>query len=108
MVVLFVRELAIPVMSAGAMQDASDDTDARAIFAEAVTHARRQGVPLKLVYFVGGSVVDRILETATDVSASRIYLQLPRRHGITRFFSGDVIGPVAERLPAQMELVIRG
>ena len=107
-VALFVRELAIPVMSAGAMQDASDDTDARAIFAEAVTHARRQGVPLKLVYFVGGSVVDRILETATDVSASRIYLQLPRRHGITRFFSGDVIGPVAERVPEQMELVIRG
>jgi len=107
-VVLFIRELAIPVMSAGAMQDASDDPVARAIFADAVTHARRQGVPLKLIYLIGGSVVDRILETATDVSASRIYLQLPRRHGITRFFNRDVIGPVAERLPGHMELIIRG
>ena len=107
-VVLFVRELAIPVMSAGAMQDASDDPVARAIFAEALAPARRQGVPLKLVYLVGGSVVDRILETAVDVSATRIYLQLSKRHGIMRFFKGDVIGPVAERLPAHTELIIRG
>jgi nucleotide-binding universal stress UspA family protein len=107
-VVLFVRELAIPVMSAGAMQDASDDTDARAIFAEAVANARRQGVPVKLVYLVGGSVVDRILETAMNVSATRIYLQLSKRHGILRFFKGNVIGPVAERLPTHTELIIRG
>ena len=106
-VVLFVRELAIPVMGSGTTQDASDDPDARAIFAEALAPARRLGVPVKLVYLVGGSVVDRIVQTATDVSASRIYMQISRRHGIMRFFKGDVIGPVAERLPGHMELVIR-
>jgi amino acid transporter len=106
-VVLFVRELAIPVMSSGEAQDASDDPVAREIFADALAIARRLGVPVQLVYHVGGSVADRIVQTATDVSASRIYMQLSRRHGITRFFKGDVIGPVAERLPAHMELVIR-
>ena len=64
-------------------------------------------MPVKLVYLVGGSVVDRILQTATDVSASRIYMQLSKRQGIMRFFKGDVIGPVAERLPEHTELVIR-
>jgi len=106
-VVLFVRELGIPVMGSGTTQDASDDPDARAIFAEALAPARRLGVPVKLVYLVGGSVVDRIVQTATDVSASRIYMQISKRHGIMRFFKGDVIGPVAERLPGHMELVIR-
>jgi len=42
------------------------------------------------------------------VSATRIYMQLSKRHGIMRFFKGDVIGPVAERLPAHTELIIRG
>ena len=106
-VVLFVRELAIPVMGSGATQDAADDSDASDIFAEALAPARRLGVPVRLVYLVGGPVVDRILQTALDVEASRIYMQLPKRHGIMRFFKGDVIGPVAERLPASMELVIR-
>ncbi|MEI6257764.1 MAG: amino acid permease [Planctomycetota bacterium] len=106
-VVLFVRELAIPVMGSGTTQDASEDPDARAIFGEALAPARRLGVPVKLMYLVGGSVVDRIVQTATDVSASRIYMQISKRHGIMRFFKGDVIGPVAERLPEHMELVIR-
>ena len=106
-VVLFVRELAIPVMGAGAAQDAAEDPVAREIFSETLASARRLGVPVKLVYLVGGSVVDRILQTATDVSASRIYMQLSKRQGIMRFFKGDVIGPVAERLPEHTELVIR-
>ena len=106
-VVLYVRELAIPVMGSGAAQDAAEDPVAREIFAETLASGRRLGVPVKLVYLVGGSVVDRILQTATDVSASRIYMQLSKRQGIMRFFKGDVIGPVAERLPAHTELVIR-
>jgi len=106
-VVLFVRELGIPVMGAGTAEDAAADPDARDVFAAALAPARRLGVPLTIVYLVGGAVVDRIVSTATEVSASRIYMQLSERQGIQRFFKGDVIGPVAERLPGHMELVIR-
>jgi hypothetical protein len=32
---------------------------------------------------------------------------LSRRTAIQRFFKGDVIGPVAEGIPPEMELIIR-
>jgi len=105
--VLHVRELGIPVLSMGAMQDAEDDAAAQAIFAEALACGRRLGVPVRLVYLIGGGVADRIVQAAAELEASRVYMQLPTRVGVSRFFNGDVIGRVAEQLPVARELVIR-
>jgi L-asparagine transporter-like permease len=49
----------------------------------------------------------RIVQAAAQFDASRVYMQLPTRVGMTRFFNGDVIGRVAEQLPVTRELVIR-
>ncbi len=106
-VVLYVRELAIPVMGLGKAEDIADDQRACDVFAEALLPARRLGVPVRLVYLIGGMVSDHILQTAVDVEASKIYMQIRKRRGILSFFKGDVIGPVADRLPESMELVIR-
>ena len=106
-VVVYVREVAIPVSGAGKAEDLADDQVARSVFAEALAPARRLGVPVRLVYLIGGAVADQILETAIEADASKIYMQIRKRRGILSFFKGDVIGPVAERLPENMELVVR-
>jgi hypothetical protein len=106
-VVVYVREVAIPVTGAGKAEDLADDQIARSVFAEALAPARRLGVPVRLVYLIGGAVADQILQTATEADASKIYMQIRKRRGILSFFKGDVIGPVAERLPESMELVVR-
>ncbi len=105
--VLTVKELSIPMRGAHSQHPIAEDPIALAIFTKALASARILGVPLKVVYLAGGSVVDRIIQTAVTEKASRIYLQLTRRDRLKRFFQGDVAGPVAERMPAEMELVIR-
>ena len=77
------------------------------VLAEALAPARRLGVPVRLVYLIGGTVADHILQTAIEADASKISKQIRKRRGILSFFKGDVIGPVAERLPETMELVVR-
>ena len=106
-VVLHVREVAFPVMGMGKDVDIANDQVARDVFAEALAPARRLGVPVRLVYLIGGTVADHILQTAIDVEASKIYMQIRKRRGILDFFKGDVIAPVADRLPERMELIIR-
>ena len=106
-VVVYVREVAIPVTGLGKAEDVADDQVARTVFAEALAPARRLGVPVRLVYLIGGTVADQILQTAIEADASKISMQIRKRRGILSFFKGDVIGPVAERLPETMELVVR-
>jgi L-asparagine transporter-like permease len=106
--VLFVKELALPQMGSNSLHLPAEDALAKDIFSHAENPARRLGVPLTLVYLAGGSVSERIVSIARDCKATRLYMQLSRRTAVQRFFKGDVIGPVAEKIPPEMELIIRG
>ena len=106
--VLFVKELALPQMGSNSLHLPAEDALAKDIFSHAENPARRLGVPLTLVYLAGGSVSERIVSIARDCKATRLYMQLSKRTAVQRFFKGDVIGPVAEKIPPEMELIIRG
>ena len=105
--VVFVKVLGLPQMGSGSRHVPEEDPAALEVFSRAQAEAMRLGVPLKLVYLTGVSAADRILSAARDCRCSRLYLQLSRRTAIQRFFKGDVIGPVAEGIPPEMELIIR-
>lgn len=107
-VLVFVRHLSPSLAGSGAKHTISDDEDAREVFEPALAVAKNLGVPLDLVYLPGGPIAERIAQTAIDRKASRVYAGLPSRKGIMRLFRGDVIGPLAELLPENIELVVRG
>jgi hypothetical protein len=105
--VLFVQVLGLPQMGSSCLHVPEEDPAAVEVFTRAQATATRLGVPLKLVYLTGTSAADRILAAARDCRCSRLYLQLSRRTALQRFFKGDVIGPVAEGIAPEVELVIR-
>jgi amino acid transporter len=105
--VLFVQVLGLPQMGSSCRHIPEEDPAAVEVFTRAQATATRLGVPLKLVYLTGTSAADRILAAARDCRCSRLYLQLSRRTALQRFFKGDVIGPVAEGIAPEVELVIR-
>jgi hypothetical protein len=106
-VVVFVKVLGMPQLGSSSKHIPEEDPAALEVFSRAQAVALRLGVPLKLVYLTGTSAAERILTVARDCRCSRLYLQLSRRTAIQRFFKGDVIGPVAEGIAPEVELVIR-
>ncbi len=107
-VIVFVRNLSPSLSGSAAHHLMEEDQTAREIFEPALAHAKNLGVPLELVYLPGGPIADQIAQTARDRKVSRVYTGLPSRKGIMRLFRGDVIGPLAELLPENVELVVRG
>jgi len=107
LVVVFVKVLGMPQLGSSSKHIPEEDPAALEVFSRAQAVALRLGVPLKLVYLTGTSAAERILTVARDCRCSRLYLQLSRRTAIQRFFKGDVIGPVAEGIAPEVELVIR-
>jgi hypothetical protein len=107
LVVVFVKVLGMPQLGSSSKHIPEEDPAALEVFSRAQSVALRLGVPLKLVYLTGNSAAERILTVARDCRCSRLYLQLSRRTAIQRFFKGDVIGPVAEGIAPEVELVIR-
>ena len=107
-VVLFVRELATPLLGSSSKHMPGEDPAALEVFHQIREVAQRLGVPLRLVYLTGASAPERIIACARDHGCRRVYLHLPTRSGLQRFLGGDVISRVAEGIPQEMELVIRG
>ncbi len=106
--IVFVRNLSPSLSGSAAHHSMADDHEACDLFEQALAIAKNLGVPLDLVYLPGGSIAERIAQTARDRKVSRVYAGLPSRKGIMRLFRGDVIGPLAELLPEKIELVVRG
>jgi len=104
--ILYVKEVSVSRSGPLAGHHPEEDPVAMEIFNLAMVPAHRLGVPVKFVYLVGGSIVDLILKTAKNTSANRIYLQVSQRSAIVKFMKGDVIGPVAEQMPQDIELII--
>ncbi len=59
--IIYVRELAFPLMAVAGNYNLEEDEEAREIFAQAQEAAHRFGVPLKFIYRAGGSISQQII-----------------------------------------------
>lgn len=105
--IVYVRELAVPLLGLGAPQTLDEDEDAREIFIQARDSAYQLGVPLRFVYIIGSSVSEQIIRAATELGVKCVYLQIANRSTLAQIIKGDFIAKIVEQMPKDIEVVIR-
>ncbi|MBJ7346574.1 MAG: amino acid permease [Gemmataceae bacterium] len=105
--IIYVRELAFPLMAVAGNYNLEEDEEAREIFAQAQEAAHRFGVPLKFIYRAGGSISQQIINAAIDLKIKCVFLQIANRSTIAQIIKGDVVANIVEQMPKEIEVVIR-
>ena len=105
--IIYVRELAFPLMAVAGNYNLEEDEEAREIFAQAQEAAHRFGVPLKFIYRAGGSISQQIINTAIDLKVKCVFLQIANRSTIAQIIKGNVVANIVEQMPKEIEVVIR-
>lgn len=104
--VLFVRHYAVMPMGAQPITSFGEDEHAQKLFGEVRERARKEGIPLRVLYCAAYEVPDAILEMAVTHGADLLLLGTSRRGTLWRAMKGDVIQGVAEHLPESVGLLI--
>jgi amino acid transporter/nucleotide-binding universal stress UspA family protein len=102
---LFVREQRF-MTEQDAQRKWQDDTDARAIFANAKEQAGK-GQPL-FCYAVSESVAETIADVAATLGASRLIVGAPRRNALGNILRGNVVREISNLLPEEIDLLVYG
>jgi len=105
--IIYVRELAFPLMAVAGNYNLEEDEEAREIFAQAQEAAHRFGVPLKFIYRAGGSISQQIINDAIELKVICVFLQIANRSTIAQIIKGDVVANIVEQMPKEIEVVIR-
>ena len=105
--IIYVRELAFPLMAVAGNYNLEEDEEAGEIFAQAQEAAHRFGVPLKFIYRAGGSISQQIINTAIDLKVKCVFLQIANRSTIAQIIKGNVVANIVEQMPKEIEVVIR-
>ena len=105
--IIYVRELAFPLMAVAGNYNLEEDEEAREIFAQAQEAAHRFGVPLKFIYRAGGSISQQIINTAIELKVKCVFLQIANRSTIAQIIKGNVVANIVEQMPKEIEVVIR-
>ena len=105
--IIYVRELAFPLMAVAGNYNLEEDKEAGEIFAQAQEAAHRLGVPLKFIYRTGGSISRQIIIAAIDLKVKCVFLQIANRSTIAQIIKGDVVANIVEQMPIEIEVLIR-
>lgn len=105
--IIYVRELAFPLMAVAGNYNLEEDEEAREIFAQAQEAAYRFGVPLKFIYRAGGSISQQIIYDAIELKVKCVFLQIANRSTIAQIIKGNVVANIVEQMPKEIEVVIR-
>ncbi len=105
--IIYVRELAFPLMAVAGNYNLEEDEEAREIFAQAQEAAHRFGVPLKFIYRAGGSISQQIINDAIELKVICVFLQIANRSTIAQIIKGNVVANIVEQMPKEIEVVIR-
>ena len=105
--IIYVRELAFPLMAVAGNYNLEEDDEAGEIFGQAQEAAHRLGVPLKFIYRAGGSISQQIINDAIELKVKCVFLQIANRSTIAQIIKGNVVANIVEQMPKEIEVVIR-
>ncbi len=103
LLVLYIREVAIPVDAGGNWQD---DPEAKALFGR-IEAAGHNGAVSKL-YSISDAPADTIIDIAATFGVDTVVLGGSRRAALVNLLKGNVVTRVAANLPESMHLVVIG
>jgi nucleotide-binding universal stress UspA family protein len=101
--VLFVRELAVPMVTDGMWMQ---DETAQTVFKEA--QELSNGVPVVPLYCVSNEPSSIILDQAATLGVDYLILGASARGALMKILRGSVIQQVADQLPEEIKLLIYG
>ena len=104
--VLYVHQVAVPVLGPASRMGAERDAGAQAMFQNVKQLAEEYGVPVHLLYTVTSDIADAILDFAATLGVERVILGVTQRGALWRTMKGDVIQGVAQHLPERTTLLI--
>lgn len=104
--VLYVKQVAVPVLGPASQMGAERDADAQTMFQNVKQMAEEAGVPVHLLYTVTSDIADAILDFAATLGVERVILGVTQRNALWRTMKGDVIQGVAQHLPERTTLLI--
>jgi nucleotide-binding universal stress UspA family protein len=106
LMILFARQIAVPLMGSAGLAKLSEDPEAQQMFAQIREDAKALGVPIREVYAVTSDVADTILDFAATFAVDRVILGATQRGTLWRTMKGDIIQGVAQHLPERTTLLI--
>lgn len=106
LLVLYARQVAVPLLGTASLPQLSDDPEAQSMFARLREEAKALGVPLRELYAVTSDVADTILDFAATFAVDRVILGATQRGALWRTMKGDIIQGVAQHLPERTTLLI--
>ena len=104
--ILFLRHLAVTPMGLVEPPKLDEDEDALKLFEQVREQAKKEGVPIRLLYGVARDIPDAILDMAVTHGADLLMLGATRRGTLWKAMKGDVISGVAEQLPESVGLLL--
>ncbi len=106
LLILFVRNVAVPVLGSTTQFGSESDPEAQKAFANVKEMAQAEGVPVRLLYTVTSDIPDAILDFAATFGVERVILGATQRGSLWRTMKGDIIQGVAQHLPERTTLLI--
>lgn len=106
LLILFVRQVAVPVLGVASKITSDSDAEAQKAFANVKELAQAAGVPVRLLYTVTSDIADAILDFSATFGVERVILGATQRGSLWRTMKGDIIQGVAQHLPERTTLLI--
>jgi nucleotide-binding universal stress UspA family protein len=106
LLVLYARQVAVPLLGTAGQGKLNDDPEAQKMFATFREQAKELGVPLREIYAVTSDISDTILDFAATFAVDRVILGATQRGALWRTMKGDIIQGVAQHLPERTTLLI--
>lgn len=106
LLVLYAKQVAVPLLGTASLPQLSDDPEAQTMFARLREEAKALGVPLSELYAVTSDVADTVLDFAATFAVDRVILGATQRGALWRTMKGDIIQGVAQHLPERTTLLI--
>ncbi len=103
LLVLYIREVAVPVDMGAKWQD---DPYARDLFTRLESEAR--GLQVNKLYSISDSPADTIIDIAATFGVDTVVLGGSRRATLVNLLKGNVVAQVASNLPESMHLIVIG
>jgi amino acid transporter len=103
LLLLYIREVAVPVDMAANWQD---DPHARDLFHRVETEGR--GLRVNRLYSISDSPADTIIDIAATFGVDTVVLGGSRRATLVNLLKGNVVARVAANLPESMHLIVVG
>jgi nucleotide-binding universal stress UspA family protein len=105
--VVFVRNLAVPVLGTPSTPDYEADPAAKKFFEIVSREIEGSGVTVHSKYVVARNVAGAIVHLAAGLAADTLVMAAPQHGVLWRTVKGNVLKSVTRHLPKQIELIVR-